>query len=162
MRRTTSWFASGICCIAAVISARGAAAGTHVIVGTQQRTWTYAGQTSSISPPKPLIVDDLGAGDIIEIQVPGSIPHGFIPIKTENGQRPTETKDPVLMCGESASAKPNAVLQELDCGPISKVGARLNNGATLRMQVLSTFKGEVDFWCVVHLNQMLGVLKIKQ
>jgi hypothetical protein len=137
-------------------------ADTHVIIGTQQRTWTYNGHTSVINPPTPLIVDDLKPGDIIELQVPGSIPHGFIPIKTQSGQSPVQTTEAVLACGDPENAKPNAVLRELDCGPTSKIGIRLNNGAKLRLEVLDKFSDEVDFWCVVHLGQMLGSLKLKQ
>lgn len=134
------------------------AADTHVIVATQQVTWTYNGKTSTRNTP--LVVDDLKIGDIIEVQIPaGPIDHGFITIrKAANG--PVESKDLVLACGDNKNSKPNAVLQEINCGPSSKFGV-ITTG-NMQLQVLGTFKDETDFWCVRHKQFMSGVLKLKQ
>jgi hypothetical protein len=130
------------------------AADTHVIVGTQQVTWTYGGKKST--PSSPLVVDDLKVGDIVEIQIPqGPIPHGFVTIA--NG---AESRDLVLACGDSKTSKPNAVLQEIKCGPASKFGVRMTG--SMQLQVLNTFQSETDFWCIVHHQAMAGVLKLKQ
>jgi hypothetical protein len=130
------------------------AADTHVIVGTQQVTWTYNGKKST--PSSPLVVDDLKVGDIVEIQIPqGPIPHGFV--TTSNG---AESRNLVLACGDNKTSKPNAVLQEINCGPASKFGVRMTG--SMQLQVLDTFQSETDFWCVVHLQAMSGVLKLKQ
>jgi hypothetical protein len=134
------------------------AADTHVIVGTPQVTWTYNGQKSTLR--KPLMVDDLKVGDIIEIQIPAAaIPHGFITVKKDANQPPMETKDLVVACGEDKSSKPNAVLRELDCGGASKFGVKFTG--SMRLEVLPAFKGETNFWCVVHHAAMAGTLKLK-
>jgi hypothetical protein len=135
------------------------AADTHVIVGTQQVTWTYNGQKST--PGTTLVVDDLKVGDIVETQIPsGAIPHGFITIKKSANVPPVESKDPVLACGENKTSKPNAVLQEINCGPASKFGVRFTG--SMQLQVLDSFRDETDFWCVVHHAVMSGALKLKQ
>jgi len=134
------------------------AADTHVIVGTPQVTWTYNGQKSTLR--KPLMVDDLKIGDIIEIQIPpAALPHGFITIKKDANQPPLETKDLVVACGEDKSSKPNAVLRELDCAGASKFGVKFTG--SMRLEVLPTFKDETNFWCVIHHAAMAGILKLK-
>jgi hypothetical protein len=134
------------------------AADTHVIVGTAQVSWTYHGQNSTLR--KPLMVDDLKIGDIVEIQIPpAAIPHGFITIKKAPNQPPVETKDFVVACGEDKGSKPNAVLRELDCAGASKFGATYTG--SMRLEVLPTFKEDINFWCVLHHAAMPGTLKLK-
>jgi hypothetical protein len=135
------------------------AADIHVIVGTQQLTWTYNGNKSTQNVA--LVVDDLDIGYIVEIQVPeGPIPHGFITI-TKNADEPAvESKELVLACGEEKSTKPNAVLEETNCGTASKFGVRFTG--SMQLVVLDTFKDETDFWCVFHHALMQGELKLKQ
>jgi hypothetical protein len=146
--------------ITSVFASTSFGAETHVIVGAKQQVaWTYKDKKST--PTTPLVVDDLQVGDIIEVQVPGPFSHGFITIKTSAGGAPTEIKDPVLACGEAASSKPNAVLRETDCGATSQFGKDLNN-ATVRLEVLATFKSDIDFWCTVHKGGMTGTLKLKK
>jgi hypothetical protein len=140
-----------------ILSGTSLAADTHVIVGTQQITWTYQGQKST--PTKPLIVDDLKKGDIVEIKIdPGPIPHGFITVKKTGNAPPVETKDLVWACGQG-SQPPNAVLREMDCGGASKIGVQFKG--SMRLEVLDTFKDDTDFWCVVHHARMAGTLKLK-
>jgi hypothetical protein len=137
------------------------AADTHTIKATQQLTWTYNGQASK-RDGTPLVVSDLKVGDVVEIQIdPGPIPHGFVTIKAITNLPPTEneTKDLILACGENKNAKPNAVLQELDCGAGTKFGVRFTG--SMRLEVLDTFKTDVHFWCVVHHFGMTGTLKLK-
>ena len=144
--------------LAIMLANTGFAANTHVIVATPQVAWSYNGQTSTLR--KPLMVDDLKIGDIIEIQIPqAAIPHGFVTVKKEAGQPPTENKDPVVACGEDKNSKPNAVLRELDCGTQSKFGVKFTG--SMRLEVLNTFKDDVYFWCVVHRAAMAGTLKLK-
>jgi hypothetical protein len=134
------------------------AADTHVIAATAQVSWTYHGQVSSLK--KPLMVDDLKIGDIIEVQIPpAAIPHGFITVKRDANTPPVESKDFVVGCGEDKNSKPNAVLRELDCGTASKFGVKY--AGSMRLEVLSTFKDPVNFWCVVHRAAMAGALKLK-
>jgi len=137
----------------------GLAADTHVIVGTQQVNWTYNSKAST--PSQPLVVDDLKVGDTIDIQIPaGPIPHGFITITKAGSVPATETKDLVLACGETATSKPNAVLQEVNCGAASQFGVRFKG--SMQLQVMPNFKGDVNFWCIVHHAGMAGVLRLKQ
>jgi hypothetical protein len=135
-------------------SSTGFAADTHVIVATQQLTWTHNGKTST--PDAPLVVDDLKVGDIIDISIPeGRVHHGFV--TTSNG---AESRGLVLACGDDKKSKPNAVLQEINCGPASKFGVMFTGD--MQLNVLDTFKDETDFWCVVHTDAMTGALKLKQ
>ena len=135
------------------------AADTHVIVGTQQLTWTYNGNKSALNAP--LVVDDLKIGDIVEIQIPaGPIPHGFITVTRNADGSVVESKDLVLVCGEDRGAKPDAVLQETNCGTTSNFGVRYTG--SMQLVVLDTFRDETDFWCLFHHGLMLGELKLKQ
>jgi hypothetical protein len=144
--------------VATMLANTGFAADTHVIMTTPQVACNYHGQISTLR--KPLMVDDLKIGDIIEIQIPqAAIPHGFITVKKDAGQPPTETKDLVAACGEDKSSKPNAVLRELDCGTQSKFSVKFTG--SMRLEVLNTFKDDVYFWCVVHRAAMAGTLKLK-
>ena len=134
------------------------AADTHVIVAHSNLTWTYNGKASTAA--QPVMVDDLKIGDVVEIQVPtGSGPHGFITIKKATGAPTTEIKDPVLACGEAAGSKPQAVLREIECGAATKFGVVYTG--SLKLEVLSTFKDSVDFYCRVHKAAMPGTLKLK-
>jgi hypothetical protein len=133
------------------------AAETHVI-GTAQVSWTYHGQSSTLR--KPLMVDDLKIGDIVEIQIPpAALPHGFITIKKAPNQPPVDTKDFVVACGEDKGSKPNAALRELDCAGASKFGVTYTGN--MRLEVLPAFKEDINFWCVVHHAAMAGTLKLK-
>jgi hypothetical protein len=137
------------------------AADTHVVTAASnlQKVWTYTlnGTTKSTSSPNPLtpvMVDDLAVGDILDIEIPQGN-HGFV--TTKNG---TVDKEFVVACGEDAKTKPNAVLQEINCGATSQFGQSITGG--MQLVVLPTFQNETDFWCVVHLGMMPGVLKLKQ
>jgi hypothetical protein len=148
---------SGVCLALGAIVALtspGFAANMHVIVATQDfpPAWTYAGQSSAKG--RPLVVGDLARGDTVEISIPsGDIPHGFI--TTANG---AETKDLVWACGQSI--KPNtAVLRETNCGAASQFGVRFTG--QMELEVLDTFKDDVNFWCVVHKSFMPGILRLK-
>jgi hypothetical protein len=139
------------------LAGTGDAADTHVVVAQKNLTWIYSGQAST--PQKPIMVDDLKIGDIVEIQVPvPSGKHGFITIKKTTGAA-TEIKDPVLACGEAAASKPNAVLKEIECGAATKFGVVYTG--SLKLEVLPTFKDSVDFYCWVHKAAMPGTLKLK-
>jgi hypothetical protein len=158
MRRAQVWFGCTVLSITAFCGRPGVAADTHVIVGTQQVTWTYNGQKSTSA--QPLAVADLKVGDVIDIQIPpGAVPHGFVTIRRKAGQQPVEDKRFVRACGESKDQKPTAVLQEVSCGNKSQFGVRFTGD--MRLEVLDTFKTDVDFWCVVHTTKMAGTLKLK-
>jgi hypothetical protein len=164
--RKSSAISFAVCLVLVAVTAAGntnlaAAADTHTIKATSQITWTYNDQASK-RDGTPLVVDDLKVGDVVEIQIdPGPISHGFVTIKMIANLPPSEneTKDLVLACGENKNAKPNAVLQELDCGAGSKFGVRFTG--SMRLEVLDTFKAETNFWCVVHHFGMTGTLKLK-
>jgi plastocyanin len=138
----------------------GSAADTHVIKSTPQFTWTSNGKSSK-TDGTPLIVDDLRIGDVVEFQIAGVVPHGVITIKQVANQPPAsnETRDPVLACGEDKSAKPNAVLREIECGNASQFGVPFKG--SMKLEVLDTFKEDTSFWCVVHRFGMTGKLKLK-
>ena len=123
----------------------------------QKIAWSYNGKESTTNTP--IVVDDLKVGDIIEVQVPGPFPHGFITIKKNADGQWTEIKDPVLTCGENAGSKPNAVLREIDCGAASQFGVSFKG--SMRLEVLTTFSSDTDFWCWVHKRAMAGTLKLK-
>lgn len=135
----------------------GVAADTRIIKALPG-AWTSNGQ-SSTGDGKPLIVDGLKVGDVVEIQLGPGVPHGFITIKQLADVPNNQTKDLVLACGEAKSAKPKAVLRETGCGAASKFGIPFKG--SLKLQVLDTFKGDVNFWCVVHEFGMTGTLKLK-
>ena len=70
-----------------------------------------------------------------------------------------EIKDPVLACGEDKATKPNAVLREIECGAKSNFGIAFRG--SMKLEVLDTFKSDVNFWCVVHQFGMTGTLKLE-
>jgi hypothetical protein len=144
-------------CLACGLTASSFAADTNVIVGSQQTVaWTSKGKSSTARAP--IVADGLKVGDIVEIQVPaGPIPHGFAALK-KAGNSSTETKDPILACGEDPKSKPNAVLRETDCSGASKVGVTYKG--SLKLEVMDTFKDDLNFWCVVHRAAMPGVIKV--
>jgi hypothetical protein len=138
------------------------AADTHVIKPNSTPAWTSDGKTPSKPDGTPLVIDDLKIGDIIDVQIAAGLPHGVITIKQlANVQPPAdnETKDPVLACGEDKSAKPNAVLREIECGAASKFGIRYVG--SMKLEVLDTFTGDINFWCTVHHFLMTATLKLK-
>jgi hypothetical protein len=133
-----------------------AAADTRVIKAVSL-SWTSNGQSSDDGTP--LIVDGLNVGDVIDIQIGPGISHGFITIKQLADVPDNEIKDPVLACGEDKAAKPNAVLRETECGISSNFGIAFRG--SMKLEVLDTFKSDVNFWCVVHQFGMTGTLKRK-
>jgi hypothetical protein len=156
--RKPSMQSSAACVILVVVlacSSTGFAANTHVI-GTQGIAWTYKDKKST--PAAPVLIDDLKLGDIVDVQIAGAIPHGIVTIKRSDGAPPAEDKSPVLACGEDKSAKPNAVLREIDCGVASKFGVAFTG--SLRLEIMDTFKDPVDFFCVIHHAGMPGVFKL--
>jgi hypothetical protein len=142
--------------IALCLSAKTFGADTHTVVAHPNLTWTYNGKASSAA--QPIMVDDLKAGDVVEIQVPGG-QHGFITIKKVAGSPTIEVKDPVLACGEAPNSKPNAALREIECGANSKFGVPYTG--SLKLEVLPSFKAPVDFYCWIHKAAMPGTLKLK-
>jgi hypothetical protein len=152
---------SSLIVIVTILGSTGFAADTHVIVGAKNKVaWIYKNKESK--PAAPVSVDDLQVGDTIEIQVPGPAPHGFITTKKGAGGAPTPTKDLVLACGEDKASKPNAVLQETQCGAASQFGVDLNPGDKMHLEVLAAFTSDTDFFCTVHKDQMRGTLKLKK
>ena len=122
-------------------------ADTRVIKAMRPVAWTSNGQSSS-HDGTPLIVGDLKVGDVIDVQISGPNPHGFVTIKQLTDNADNEARDLVLACGEDKATKPNAVLREIECGAASQFG------------ILDTFKNDVNFWCVIHLSGMTGTLKL--
>lgn len=127
------------------------------VIGTQGIAWTYKEKKST--PTTPLVVDELKIGDVVEVKIAGAIPHGIVTIKRSGGAPPAEDKSFVLACGEDKSAKPNAVLREIECGATSKFGIAFTG--SMRLEIMDTFKDPVDFYCVIHFAGMAGTLKLK-
>lgn len=135
------------------------AADTHLIT-VEGIAWKYKDRSSTSTTP--LAVDDLKIGDIIEFQIGPGIPHGVVTIKRTAGAPPVADKSFVLACGEDAAAKPNAVLREIECGAASKFGIPFPGPfpSSMKLEVWSTFRDPVDFYCVVHRNGMAGTFKL--
>lgn len=121
--------------------------------------WIYNGQSSK-TDGTPIVIGDLKVGDILEVTIPpGPAHHGFITIKKGDGGSMTENPAPVLACGEAPNQKPDAALRETGCdGKPSNFGKPFTG--TMKLEVLPTFKTDVDFYCFVHKTIMTGVLKL--
>jgi hypothetical protein len=148
----------GICVLisASVVSGALARADNLVITATSQRTWKSGSDHSGIDGT-PLNVK-IKPGDTIEIQVPpGSGTHGFVTIDGKGTGNPKEITAPVISCGESDNN--TAVLKEIECGTKSKFDVIFTG--TLKLQVLQTFKGDLNFWCVQHTNVMWGTITLQ-
>jgi len=156
MTKSVQLSLAGVTLAAAIASSGGAVAAETHVIGVQGIAWTYKDKKST--PTTPLAADDLKIGDIIEFSISGGIPHGVVTIKRPAGAPPVEDKSFVLACGEDAKDKPNAVLRETECGAASKFGVVITG--SMKMEVLSTFKDPVDFFCVVHRNGMAGQFKL--
>jgi hypothetical protein len=157
MKKWTTGTASYLARGAMVVLATTAfAADTHLI-GTNQLTWTFSGKASAAG--KPLVVDTLKKGDIVEVNVSGNIPHGFVTTKRD-GQKIVEFRDAVVACKEDPKSKPNAVMREIDCGSAAKFGVKSFKGP-MRLEVLQTFGPDLDFHCTIHTTAMPGTLKLK-
>jgi hypothetical protein len=129
------------------------------VIKAVRLVWTSNGQSSQ-QDGTPLIVDGLSVGDVIDVQIGPGIAHGLVTIKQiVNPPDDNEAKDLVLACGEDKAAKPNAVLQEIECGATSNFGIPYRG--SMKLQVLDTFTSDVNFWCVVHVGMMTGTLKLK-
>jgi hypothetical protein len=135
------------------------AADTRVITTTPAVAWTSGGKSSK-TDGTPLVIENLQVGDIIEVRVPPGATHGFITTKQHANVPPPQNDDKgfVWACGQTN--KPEAaVLREIECGTTSNFG--MNFVGTLKLEVLSTFKNDVNFWCTQHHFGMTGVLKLK-
>jgi hypothetical protein len=144
--------------IVAVASLSGAsrAAENHVIVATDDITWSSNGQESTTNGD-PLVVE-VAKGDTIEVQVSAGIPHGIVTLDKPGNQNPALKPDLVIACGEEM--REGAVLREIECGAASQFGKPFVG--TLKLEVLDTFSADTNFWCVIHRGSMWGVLKVKQ
>jgi hypothetical protein len=145
---------------AAGLASTQALAETRAIKATADLTWLSNGKESQIDGT-PIIVDNLQVGDIIDVQVAANDQHGFITIKQIADVPPEQNKNTelVLACGEDKAKKPNAVLRETECGAKSQFGQ--NFTGSMKLEVLSTFTNDVNFWCTEHFFMMTGKLKLK-
>ena len=144
--------------ILAPVSGRAADPEIHVLTPTSALKWSYKGHAEQVTT-----VGDLKVGDFIEVKIPaGPIHHGFSAIKIDpkDPKSITPIEDVVLKCGETDNAKPHAVLKEVECGEVGSEYGILFSG-TLKLEVLSSFKDDVPFWCVQHTRIMQGVLKLQ-
>jgi len=131
---------------------------TRIVTTTPQFTWASSGKESK-TDGTPLVVDNLQAGDIIDVQIGVGVPHGLITIKQLADVNDNQTTEPVLACGEDRTKKPNAVLRETECGGKSNFGQ--NFTGSMKLEVLSTFTNDVNFWCTEHFFMMTGTLRLK-
>jgi hypothetical protein len=159
MRIDLLWFTTSAALFVAMNTAY--AADTHVLAAkANAATWGYNGQSSK-TDGTPVVIGDLKVGDILEVDIPvGPAHHGFITIKKKDGGSIIEIQTPVLACGEAANQKPDAVLRETECNGKPSNFGRLFTG-TMKLEVLPTFKNDVDFYCFQHKAIMMGVLKLK-
>ena len=58
----------------------------------------------------------------------------------------------------AAIQHPNHVLREVECGR-SRFNAELL--PSVKLQVMDNFQADVNFWCIIHLSDMWGTLKLK-
>jgi hypothetical protein len=135
------------------------AANTIVIEGTQAITWKSGGQEST-TDGAPLVVE-VAKGDIIDFQIPaGPIPHGVVTIdKPASEGNAQDAPQLVLACGEDSASKPDAVLQEVECGAASQFAKRYTG--SMKLEVLDKFVADTHFWCIIHFDGMWGLLKLK-
>jgi hypothetical protein len=135
-------------------------AATRVITAKLPVAWVSNGQSSDEDTHTPLIVGDLSIGDVIDVQISGGNPHGFVTVKQlVKPPADNEARELVLACGEDKTKKPNAVMREIECGATSHFG--IDFKGSLKLEILDTFKDDVNFWCVIHLDGMTGTLKLK-
>jgi hypothetical protein len=130
---------------------------THTIT-VQGIAWKYNGKLSSAA--SPIMVDDLKIGDLVEITIPGGIPHGFVTITRKTPPPSDKFLDAVLACGETPASKPKAVLKEVCAAGAASHFNKIFVG-TLKLEVMNTFTTPVDFYCVQHKDGMPGILKLK-
>ena len=123
-------------------------ADTRVIKAMRPVAWTSNGQSSGHDGTP------LNVGDVIDVQISGPNPHGFVTIKQLADNGDNEARDLVLACGEDKATKPNAVLREIECGAASQFGIEFQG--SMKLEILDTFKNDVNFWCVIHLSGMTG------
>src|SRR5262249_54528254 len=154
------------------------------VQATADLTWTSGGK-SSTTDGVPLVLQ-VKKGDTIEIHNTSGVPHGFFTIDKKATERPSESKDFVLTCGEVQQSKPNAVLREIECEDKNRCecmrdptlthpcspplqscfGVPIKDGIAgpekgmLKLQVMDNFKGQVHFWCLVHRKIMWGTIEL--
>lgn len=134
-----------------------AMAETRVIEATDDVTWKSNNQESAEGAP--LVVDNLAPGDVIEVAIEGTVPHGFV---TLNKDSTAPDLNLVLACGEDKNTKPNPVMREVDCGPKSNFNKTYKG--KMHLEILAAFKTnktDVPFWCVLHKSDMPGILRPK-
>jgi hypothetical protein len=142
----------GLVSVAALADYGGAAAANILIEATANSTWRSGGSESG-DENTPLIVQ-AKVGDVLEIRVLSG-PHGFVTIDKPGNQSPSSAVQFVQDCGESAQDKPDAVLRETECSRFNK---RLV--ANMKLEVLTAFRNDVHFWCIVHQSGMWGTIKL--
>jgi len=132
-----------------------------VIVAADPTIWQSGGQSSG-GVQQPLVVQ-VKQGDTIQVQIPAGLqhPHGFVTLNKPGNQNPSKDLTLVLACGDDPKTKPNAVLQET-CAPGTSTNFNKAYVGSMTLQVLNTFQADVNFWCVVHLKGMWGVIKLQQ
>ena len=96
-------------------------------------------------------------GDVVEFRVTGE--HGVVTLDKPGSDDTTLPKlDLVLTCGEEATAKPNHVLREVECGASSQFNKVL--AGPMKLEVTDKFEKDVNFWCTEHQAGMWGTFKL--
>ncbi len=121
--------------------------------------WASEGRQST-RDGVPLVVK-VKKGDTLEIRIPNNgVTHGFVTIRGKTDENPSEAVDLVLACDQVP--KPNAVLRETGCtGKQTNFGNEDGFTGTLKLEVLDKFRGDVNFWCVIHTATMWGTIQLK-
>ena len=124
----------------------------NILITNQGTKWKLGNTAAS---PLPV---EVKKGDVIEFRLatPG---HGVVTLdKPGNDPNAAENLQLVLACGEDPNTKPNHVLREVECGR-SRFNVELL--PSVKLQVMDNFQADVNFWCIIHLSDMWGTLKLK-
>jgi hypothetical protein len=131
----------------------GPARADNIVITNQGAKWRLA-PNPGVSP----LPVEVKKGDVIEFRL-ASLGHGVVTLdKPGSDPNAAENLQLVLACGEDPNTKPNHVLREVECGR-SRFNAELL--PSVKLQVMDNFQADVNFWCIIHLSDMWGTLKLK-
>jgi hypothetical protein len=139
--------------LGAGLLAAGPAQADNIVITNAGDKWRLA-PNPAVSP----LQVEVKKGDVIEFRL-ATLGHGVVTLD-KPGSDPTaaENLQLVLACGEDPNTKPNYVLREVECGR-SRFNAVLL--PSVKLQVMDNFQADVHFWCIIHLSDMWGTLKLK-
>ena len=153
MRTSLSAVLLSLGLLGAGLLAPGPTRADNIVITNQGAKWRLA-PNPGVSP----LPVEVKKGDVIEFRL-ASLGHGVVTLdKPGSDPNAAENLQLVLACGEDPNTKPNHVLREVECGR-SRFNAELL--PSVKLQVMDNFQADVNFWCIIHLSDMWGTLKLK-